>query len=133
MKSITFSYLADSRREVTLYRPVVLCELSNKQGKTFKIDCLIDTGCDYCLAPRYIAQHFDYDVEQGSQLDIVGIGSEKLPAFFHEVRMKIAGVTIDTRFGFGEFDTPILGQIGFLDQIKEIRLRYPNFFQIKFK
>lgn len=89
----------------TVWRPVAQVQFERKQsGKWRAIWMIVDTGADYTLLPRFMAEKLDVDVEQECRIfQTSGIGGIEKVYFLPAIRVRL-----------GEFDRTI--PVGFLDR-----------------
>ena len=89
-------------------------------NKSVRLLALIDTGADYTIFPRTIAQKLNIPMENGKIKILEGAGGTIL-ARVHPVKINIAGIKIKTVACFSEKnDVPeqILGRLDILNHFK---------------
>ena len=88
------------------------------QSKKCKIFALVDSGADYCLFPKDVADLLGINVKEGPRLLITGIGGGQIPFYFHEIDILLDKFSIKTHAGFattGIGTSGLLGQRGFFE------------------
>ena len=89
-------------------------------NKSVRLLALIDTGADYTIFPRTIAQKLNIPLENGKIKILEGAGGTIL-ARVHPVKINIGGIKIKTLACFSEKnDVPeqILGRLDILNHFK---------------
>lgn len=101
-------------------RPIVSVILSHHQSIT--VDALVDSGADRCLFDAEIGRNIGLDIERGEVEYFGGIGSNRIQAFIHKVRLQVLGIEkiVELPVGFTENlgVSGILGQEGFFDAFR---------------
>jgi len=100
-----------------IYRPKVRIAVEYK-GVKHKLFALIDSGADSCLFPRDIAEILDIDIRKGPSIMYTGVGGQRVPFYFHEVKIFFDQYSFKTMAGFayaGIGTGGILGQRGFFE------------------
>jgi hypothetical protein len=97
--------------------PRILVEVRTRAGyETFRF--LIDTGADFALAPRLLAEEIGLDWPRLPATPIRGVGAGAVPARFGRLPLRIGDVDLTVRCLF--VDSPhamfILGRADFLDR-----------------
>jgi hypothetical protein len=101
--------------------PLVNVRLGRGRTKpSYSIEALVDTGSPLCLFRADLGRLIGFDVEAGPGQEIGGVTtSEREPAYFHTVKLYIAGNwTVRVTVGFVEtlHWAGILGRRGFFDR-----------------
>jgi len=123
--------LFPSHHQILLPRIKVV--LRYQQRKT-RILALVDSGSEYCLFPKDIADLLGINVTAGPRLLITGIGNSKINFFFHEIEILLDKYYIKTKVGFatsGIGTSGLLGQQGFFEHFL-VSFNYRNNY-IEFK
>ena len=88
------------------------------QNKKIKLFALVDSGADSCLFPGDVAEVLNIDARLGIRIDYVGLGNEKVPFYFHEVKIYVGNYWFKTMAGFTTRPigtTALLGQQGLFE------------------
>ena len=84
-----------------------------KHSRVIPVNCIVDTGSNYCLFRTDLAKPIGIDVTKGKKYILGGISRQIKEAFyFHSVKLIIAGSTIETNVGFSD-QLPVAGVLGF--------------------
>lgn len=89
----------------TIWRPVAQVVFQKKRsGKLRAVWMIVDTGADYTLLPRFMAERLEVDVEKECRVFLTtGIGGSEKVYFLPKISVRL-----------GEFDREI--PVGFLDR-----------------
>lgn len=103
-----------------IYRPVAKVNLKSPQAEIFAdIWMIIDTGADFTILPRHIADKLRISVEKDCHKDITyGIGGEQVIYFCkNKINAKIGKLERQIPLAFLDSNEvpPLLGRLGFLE------------------
>lgn len=105
--------------ETGVFRPVIPIKLFYKANK-ISFWALVDSGADFCLFNRNIAEELGIQFEQGDKLEAFGVIGKGVAAHFHEIELKVGTYSYKTKAVFAENLSEIryglVGQIGFFDE-----------------
>lgn len=109
--------------ELEIHRPIIHVRI-HAPTEILDLECLVDTGADFTLLPRSLADELNIPVDESHSQSIYGIGGAPLPAVRGEIDLEL----IDqievyrwiTTVWFISFPSPaeqevLLGHWGFLD------------------
>jgi hypothetical protein len=104
----------DPRRPLVA-RPLLPIILVGKNHRTpTPYYALLDSGADRCIFPAELASHVGIAaIETGARESAVGIGSQRVDVYYHQLSIEIVGDPRDlpTEVGFSrEIRLPILGR-----------------------
>jgi len=84
-----------------------------KHSRVIPVNCIVDTGSNYCLFRADLAKPIGIDITKGKEYVLGGISRQiKETFYFHSVKLVIAGSTIETNVGFSPH-LPVAGVLGF--------------------
>jgi hypothetical protein len=105
--------------QTEFWRPVINVALVyGRNNPSAPFECVVDTGCDYCLFHAGIGEAIGIDVRSGPSDPVSGLTrGMKSDFFFHRVRLMVAGdaITITAGFSYDLSVGGLLGQSGFFD------------------
>jgi hypothetical protein len=112
----------------TVYAPILRTSLYYKNHEQlFLIDCLVDSGSDFCIFPANTGEIIGLDVPEGKSVTTYGIGGQET-LYFHDVKVEV--VIKDETWNFqcrAGFSTKLntkgigfLGRDGFFDLFQEV-------------
>ena len=130
------NYLKLFPQRPTILRPQIKVVLRYQQRK-YRILALVDSGSDFCLFSKGVADVLGITVRTGESLPVTGIGGGRIPFFFHDIEILLDCYHIKTKAGFAttEIGTAgLLGQYGFFEnflvtfdyQNNQIELKKPG-------
>lgn len=98
-------------------------------NKSVTLNALVDTGADYTIFPRDVADELGININQGTLIVLEGAGRGKIVAYKHKIKIKIEKIALENVVCFSlENDLPenILGRN---DLLKKFRIIFErNFF-----
>lgn len=108
-----------------IYRPVAIVFFQNKETGVFKpISMLVDTGADYTLLPRFLAQSLGLNLNKDCQkLKTSGVGGQETVFFCKqkvEVRLGDWQRKIPLGFLDDDFIPPLLGRHEFFETFQTV-------------
>lgn len=105
-------------RRLSATRPVIPIWLING-GKRIGYHAIIDSGADLCIFHAEIGELVGIKVESGKMLNYYGISSQRLTAYFHDIKIEVGGYVFDCCAGFSRdisnLPYGLLGQFGFFN------------------
>ena len=110
---ITYRYQA-SKGGISL--PVVL----SAAGNSVECEAKVDTGAEYCLFQRDVAESLELDLEDGHQLTLETL-TGVFTAYGHEVTLQTLDIAFDVMVYFAaDYEVPrnLLGRHGWLQQVR---------------
>lgn len=106
----------------TIYRPVIKVLLNSLDREHWReVWMLIDTGADYTLLPRYLAEKLGVDVKKDCQIfQTSGIGGAEKVYFLPKIEIKLGDFKRNIPVGFLNRDEipPLAGRHLFLETFK---------------
>ena len=112
----------------TIHAPILKTTLFYKNHeRLFLIDCLVDSGADFCVLPANTGKAIGLDVQEGENVTTYGIGGQET-LYFHKVKVEVTikdePWIFECRAGFStKLNTKgigFLGREGFFDLFQEI-------------
>lgn len=123
MKRYIFSYTPEQTKKGIIYRPTARVYLQSKKGEWFAFRVYVDSGADISLFTKSDAKLLELDFYQGEYRPIVGIGKILIPAYMHNVKMKIGDTILNVNVSFAESDeVPRL--LGGTDVFKHFKITF---------
>ena len=98
-------------------QPLIKVVLRYQQRK-HRIFALVDSGADFCLFPKDVADILGIQVRTGDSFLVTGIGGGRIPFFFHDIEILLDKHCIKTKVGFAASSigtAGLLGQQGFFE------------------
>ena len=106
----------------TIHRPIIKVLLNSKDTRHWReVWMLLDTGADYTLLPRYLAEKLGVDVKKDCQIfQTSGIGGTEKVYFLPKIEVKLGDFKRVIPVGFLERDEipPLAGRHLFLETFK---------------
>ena len=112
----------------TVYAPILRTTLYHKNDKRlFLVDCLVDSGSDFCIFPADTGELIGLDVYEGKNVTTYGIGGKET-LYFHNVKVEVIikdePWIFECRAGFSTKlnakGIGFLGRDGFFDLFQEV-------------
>jgi hypothetical protein len=100
------------------WRPVLRVVIFHGHNQSRPIESVLDTGADHSIFHGQIARAIGITLESGIAHEFAGVkAGMKAVAYFHKVKLLIAGHTIEATVDFSNDIAMggILGQVGFFD------------------
>ena len=118
--SVTFSYEKSSSSILgTVYRPLAQVLFYSEPTQSWiKVDMLVDTGADYSLLPKYLAEELGINLKKDCQaLKTRGVGGNQKVYFLEKIKVKIGEMERMIPVGFLDSNDipPLLGRHQFLE------------------
>lgn len=119
--AITFPYEFVSKISLgSIYRPIALVEFQSLNRKIFtKIWMVVDTGADFSILPKYVAEDLQISFSKDCIADETsGVGGKQKIYFCKsKLTAKIGHYERKIPLGFFDNDSvpPLLGRLGFLE------------------
>ena len=113
-------------KDSVAWRPALNIVLFHKYKRTTPIECILDTGSNYCLFRAEAGEALGIDVRAGKQYDLGGVAQGmRSTYYFHLVRLFIAGSYIETMVGFS-YELSIAGLLGYLGFFDKFIVTFDN-------
>ncbi len=112
----------------TIYAPVLKTTLFYKNvERLFLIDCIVDSGADFCVFPAKMGKAIGLDIYEGENVITNGIGGKEI-LYFHKLKVEVLlndePWAFECRAGFSsKLNTKgigFLGRDGFFDLFQEV-------------
>ena len=108
-----------------IYRPIATVFFQNTKTGVFKpITMLVDTGADYTLLPRFLAQSLGVSLTKDCQmLKTTGVGGQQTVFFFKgKIKVELGNWQREIPLGFldTDFIPPLLGRHEFFETFKTV-------------
>ena len=123
---IECSYM-NLRSDSTVKRPGVLIVPRNRPSKKRVIKAtplwaLIDSGADFCVFPRWVADELELPWSKGRYRPVSALGQDQIPAYEHTVSIELLCYPrheLQTKVRFLAHGLPfaLLGQKGFFENL----------------
>jgi len=119
----TFKYSPEPSRRGIVHRPVAYVHLQSKDGVWYLFYPYVDSGADTSLFPRGDASLLKLSLYDGEYHPIVGIGRVMMPAYVHDVKMRVGETVFDVSIAFADSDeVPRL--LGRADVFKRFKITF---------
>lgn len=104
--------------QTRIWRPVLPVQIIHNAVTSPRFEATLDTGSDYCLFPAIIGASIGIKIHDGSEGDLSGaIGGPRAKVYYHDVKLVVAGETVEIKAGFSwDLTENLLGYFGFFDQ-----------------
>ena len=106
----------------TVWRPVAEVYFKRKLSEKWRaVWMIVDTGADYTLLPRFMAEKLEVDVERECQIfSTAGIGGSEKVYFLPEIVVELGGLKRTVPVGFLDRNEvpPLLGRHLFLETLE---------------
>lgn len=106
----------------TIHRPVAEVRFQRKtSGKWRSVWMIVDTGADYTLLPRFMAEKLEVDVEHECQIfSTLGIGGNEKVYFLPKITVQIGDLQKTIPVGFLDRNEvpPLLGRHMFMETLE---------------
>ncbi len=109
----------------TIYRPIATVFFLNAKTKIFKpVTMIVDTGADYTLLPRFLAESLGIDLKSDCRkLDTEGVGGKETVFFCkRKITVRLGDWQRKIPLGFldNDFIPPLLGRHEFLETFETV-------------
>ncbi|MGC9346035.1 MAG: hypothetical protein ACP5ER_04505 [Candidatus Bathyarchaeales archaeon] len=104
MKRYIFKYTPELTRRGIIYRPTAKVYLQSKKGDWFTFRVYVDSGADISLFTKGDSNILELNLYEGEYRPIVGIGKILIPAYVHEVKMKMGNMILNINSSFADSD-----------------------------
>lgn len=120
MRRHIFKYSPEPSRRGTVYRPIAYVYLQSKDGVWYLFYPYIDSGADISLFPKADASLLKLEFSEGEYNPVVGIGRVLMPAYIHNVKMRIGETVFNVEVAFVDSDEVprLLGRKGVFERFK---------------
>lgn len=111
--------LSPFSKKQKLLRPIISLSLKYKQS-SIHYEALIDSGADFCIFPREIAQKLGINFKNAQRIYFFGATGEPALGLVGKVTLQIGEISFNTRIVFADLynKAALLGQYGFFDLCK---------------
>lgn len=97
--------------------------LQSKNGTRYSLVPYVDSGADTSLFPKGDASLFNLNLYEGEYSSIAGVGRVMVPAYIHDVKMRVGETVLDAPVAFADSDeVPRL--LGRSDVFKRFRITF---------
>jgi hypothetical protein len=104
LKRYPFKYSPEPSRRGIVYRPVAYVYLQSKDGAWYFFVPYVDSGADTSLFPKGDASLLKLNLYEGEYSPIAGVGRVMMPAYVHNVKMRIGETLLDVSIAFADSD-----------------------------
>ena len=104
MRRYTFKYSPEQSKRGIVYRPIAYVSLQSKDGAWYFFYPYVDSGADTSLFTKGDASLLKLNLYEGVYSPIVGIGKVMMPAYIHNVKMRIGETVMNTGVAFADSD-----------------------------
>jgi len=123
--ALKFSYKKEKSLILgTIYRPIAKVLFWSKKGRYWtEVWTIVDTGADYTLLPRFLAQDLKVDLEKGCQVFLTqGVGGSERVYFLPKIKVKLGQWERIIPVGFLERNEipPLMGRHLFLETFEAL-------------
>jgi hypothetical protein len=120
---LIFKYRREETKRGVVYRPVVKVSLKSVDGHWYTFTAYVDSGADVSILPKGDAELLGINIYEGELWRLTGIGRAIIPAYLHEVRVKIGTLEFPARVAFADLnEVPRL--IGRLDIFRKFKVTF---------
>lgn len=102
-----------------VYRPIAKVVFKHSNGQTALVVMVVDTGADYTILPKNIANRLKIDFSKDCEKSVTtGVGGDKKIYFLKtKLETDVGGVRNNVPVAFFDSDEvpPLLGRLGFLE------------------
>ena len=123
MKRYIFEYVAErTRGGEVVHRPIVHLHVRSAGGEWHTFYPYVDSGADISLFTRSDCGLLGIKLREGAYRPVLGIGRVEIPAYVHEIPVKIGDEEFDARVAFADFnEVPrVLGRSGIFKRFRVI-------------
>ena len=105
MKRYVFKYVAERTRSgEVVHRPIVHLYAKSKGGEWYRFYPYVDSGADISLFTRSDCELLGLKLRSGIFRPVLGIGRVEIPAYVHEISVKIGDEEFNARMAFADSD-----------------------------
>lgn len=103
MRRYIFEYVAERTRSgEVVHRPIVHMHVKSKGGEWHTFYPYVDSGADISLFTRSDCGLLGLELREGTYRPVLGIGRIEIPAYVHEVPVKIGREEFDAKIAFAD-------------------------------
>lgn len=102
MKRYTFKYSPEPSKRGIVHRPIAHVHIQSKDGTWYLFYPYVDSGADTSLFTKGDASLLKLNIYKGENSPIVGIGKIMIPAYIHNVKIKIGETTVNAKIAFAD-------------------------------
>jgi hypothetical protein len=99
-----FKYSPEPSKGGIVHRPIAHVYLQSKDGTWYLFYPYVDSGADTCLFPKGDASLLKLNLYEGEYSPVVGVGRIMMPAYVHDVKMRIGENVLDASVAFADSD-----------------------------
>ena len=123
MRRYKFKYSPEPSKRGIVYRPIAHVYLQSKDSSWYLFYPYVDSGADTSLFSKGDASLLKLNLYEGEYSPIAGIGRVMLPAYIHNVKMRIGETLMNASIAFADSDeVPRL--LGRTDVFKRFRITF---------
>jgi len=123
LKRYTFKYSPEPSKRGIVHRPIAHVYLQSKKGVWYLFYPYVDSGADTSLFTKGDASLLKLNLYKGEYSPILGIGKVMMPAYIHNVKMKIGETILNANIAFADSnEVPRL--LGRTDIFKHFRITF---------
>jgi len=102
LKRYTFKYSPEPSKLGVIHRPIAHVYLQSKTGTWYLFYPYVDSGADISLFTKGDAPLLKLNLYKGEYSPILGIGKVMMPAYIHNIKMKIGETVINVNAAFAD-------------------------------
>jgi len=102
LRRYTFKYSPEPSKRGTVHRPIAHVYLQSKDGTWYLFYPYVDSGADTSLFTKGDVSLLGLDLYDGEYSPIVGIGKVMMPAYIHNVKMRIGEEVMNVSIAFAD-------------------------------
>jgi len=102
LKRYTFKYSPEPSKRGIVHRPIAHIYLQSKDGTWYLFYPYVDSGADTSLFTKGDASLLKLNLYKGEYSPILGIGKVMMPAYIHNVKMRIGETVIKAEAAFAD-------------------------------
>lgn len=104
MKKYIFKYTPEPTKTGTIHRPTARILLQSTKDEWYAFRVYIDSGADISLFTKTDANLLQLNIYKGQYRPIIGIGKTLIPAYTHQVKIKIGERILKADVSFADSD-----------------------------
>jgi hypothetical protein len=123
LRRYTFKYSPEPTKRGIVHRPIVHVYLQSKDGTWYLFYPYVDSGADTSLFSKGDASLLKLNLSDGEYSPIVGVSGTMMPAYIHNVKMRIGETLLNADIAFADSnEVPRL--LGRTDIFKRFRITF---------
>jgi len=99
-----FKYSSEPSKRGIVHRPIAHVHLQSKDGTWYLFYPYVDSGADTSLFPKGDSSLLKLNLYEGEYSPILGVGRVMVPAYIHDVKMRIGEIVMDASIAFADSD-----------------------------